>query len=144
MITRLFFIALLGFVLSGLTPLSAEPASVASVGTLHSNGIRHVDVTQAHTLITNNPDIVVLDVRTGREFRNGHIQGASNINYFSLSFRRQVGELDPSKTYLVHCKSGHRSGRAAPIMKNAGITTVIHMDGGFDAWKEAALPVSTQ
>lgn len=144
MIARITFISFLLATLAGFSTLSAEPSDIASVGILKDNGIRHVTVTEASELITNHPDIVVLDVRTGREFRNGHIDGATNINYFSLRFRRNIGELDTSKTYLVHCKSGHRSGRAAPIIKNAGIDMVIHMDGGFDVWKKAGLPVSTQ
>lgn len=130
-------------VLFSIAPVTADTTNITEISTLKPNGIRHVDVTEAQTLITTNPDIIVLDVRTGREFRAGHIDGAININYFSLSFRGKIRELDATKTYLIHCKSGHRSGRAAPIMKAEGIDVVIHMDGGFDAWKEAGLAVAT-
>lgn len=120
----------------------AETA-IASVGTLKANGVRHVSVDEAAALLARDPSIVVIDVRTGGEYRRGHIAGARNINYFSLNFSKRMKDLDPSAAYLVHCKSGHRSGRAAPIMINAGISTVIHMDGGFDAWKDAGHPVAT-
>jgi rhodanese-related sulfurtransferase len=41
---------------------------------------------------------------------------------------------------MVHCKSGHRSERAVKIMRNKGFTHIIHMDGGYDAWKALAPP----
>lgn len=118
----------------------AETTAINEVGVLKSNGIRHVSVDQAKTLIESAPEIIVLDVRTPREYRAGHIEGAININYFSLGFRGEINKLDKTKTYLIHCKSGHRSGRAAPIIKNAGIANVIHLDGGFDAWKAHGYP----
>ena len=49
-------------------------------------------------------------------------------------------KLDPTKIYLVHCKTGVRSGRSVPIMLKEGIANIIHVDGGFDAWKKAGLP----
>lgn len=110
-------------------------------GVLKENGIRHLSVRDSKNLIAAHPDVVVLDVRTPREYRAGHIEGAINVNYFSLSFKKNIEALDNSKAYLVHCKSGHRSGRAAPIMKKAGIVDVLHMDGGFDAWKKADFDV---
>ena len=119
--------------------VTVEP-TIEETGTLKENGVRHVSVDEAHALIAAYPDIVVLDVRTRSEVRRGHIEGAKNINYFSRKFGKRIKELDPEKTYLVHCKSGHRSGRAAPLMRKAGITTILHMDGGFDAWKKAGHP----
>ncbi len=123
-------------------PAYAENTDISTIGDLKPNGIRHVTVQQAHQLIIYHPEIIILDVRTKGEYKSGHIKGAKNINYFSLSFKKRIEGLDPSKTYLIHCKSGHRSGRAAPIMRDAGISAVLHMDGGFDAWKEAGLPIA--
>lgn len=144
MFARTALVSLLVTSSFGVSGALAESTDPLSIGTLKQNGIRHVSIDQGKDLISNNPDIIVIDVRTGFEFRRGHIGRAININYFSTRFRRQIRNLDPEKTYLVHCKSGHRSGRAAPIMKAEGFTNVIHMDGGFDAWKKAGLPVQSQ
>ena len=95
--------------------VAATELDLNELGTLKPNGIRHVSVAEAKQLIEADTDVVVLDVRTGREFRHGHIEGAININYFSWSFRDKVAELDKNLTYVVHCKSGVRSGWAAPI-----------------------------
>src|SRR5262245_63778876 len=51
---------------------------------------------------------IVLDVRTKKEFDDGHIPGAVNIDYNSPAFAREVGRLDMNKVYLVHCAAGVR------------------------------------
>ena len=55
------------------------------------------DVEEAYNLIQdneNNPDFVILDVRTPGEFSSGHIEDAVNMDYFSESFRDDLDELD--------------------------------------------------
>ena len=51
--------------------------------------------------------------------------------------------LDKETTWLVHCKSGVRSGKTLPLMKKLGFKSIIHMDGGINDWRAAELPVST-
>ena len=45
---------------------------------------------------------VVLDVRTEKEFKAGHIPGAVNLDFNAPDFAKQAAALDKSKTYLVH------------------------------------------
>ena len=104
-------------------------------------GVSYVDATQARTLLAKNKDIIVLDVRTKSEYNKGHIDGAVQNNYFSTKFKKRLRTLDRTQPYLVHCKSGHRSGRAVKIMVKEGFTNIIHLDGGYDAWKK--LPPET-
>lgn len=132
--------AYLALVIVGPQTVHADP--LEAVGVVKENGVRHVTAVEAAQLIESRPDIVVLDVRTEREFKAGHIETAQNINYISSKFNNHISALDPNATYLVHCKSGNRSGRAIPIMKNAGLENLIHMDGGFDAWKKAGLKLA--
>jgi rhodanese-related sulfurtransferase len=41
----------------------------------------------------------------------------------------------------VHCKGGYRSIIACSLLQRAGFQNVMNITGGFDAWKEAKLPV---
>ena len=100
------------------------------------NPVIYVEASKAQTLLKDNPAIQVLDVRTSGEFNRGHIDGAIRVNYFSLTFKKKLRALDTSKTYLVHCKSGHRSEGAVKVMEKLGFTNIIHLDGGYDAWKK--------
>jgi len=86
--------------------------------------------------------VTVLDVRTPAEFAEGHIAGATNINFMAKDFAAQIEKLDRDKVYLVHCASGGRSKRCLPQLKQLGLKQIYHLDGGFSAWEEAGKPVA--
>ena len=106
------------------------------------DGVLHVNATEAAQLLNQNADIKILDVRTGIEFKRGHVKQAENVSYFSFSFKKSVKKLDKNAIWLVHCESGNRSGQAISIMQEAGFESIVHMDGGLDAWQEAGLPIN--
>ena len=83
----------------------------------------------------------VLDVRTEKEFKAGHIPGAINVDVNSPEFAQKLGQLDKSKTYLVHCGAGVRSARACKEMESLGFTNLYDLSSGFRGWEKAAKPV---
>ena len=105
------------------------------------DGVLHVSPAEAAQLLKQHSDIKILDVRTGIEFKRGHVKHAENVNYFSFSFRKSLNKLDKNAIWILHCESGNRSGRATPVMQEAGFESIIHMDDGLDAWQEAGLPL---
>lgn len=106
------------------------------------DAVTHMSAREVAGFLDRNGEARVLDVRLGMEYDNGHIEGAERINYFSPFFRRDVSRLDRDATWVVHCKTGHRSSRAIVIMAELGFTRIVHMDGGFDAWRAAGLSVA--
>lgn len=104
--------------------------------------LQDVSAKEAANLIEENSDIIILDVRTPLEFRVSHIENAININYYSFSFKEQLEKLDPTKTYLLHCQRGVRSGKTIPIMQESGFTKIYHLNKGFKAWTNADLPTT--
>jgi len=84
---------------------------------------------------------VVLDVRTEREYKLGHIPGSVLIDFNSPDFETQLKKLDKSKTYLVHCASGGRSAQACTKMESLNFTNVYNLEGGIRAWKKEGKPV---
>ena len=88
-----------------------------------------------------NTEFVVLDVRTPAEFAAGHLVGAINVDFKSPDFQAQVAKLDRGKTYLVYCRTGHRSGLALPILQRLGFSHLLHLEGGISAWQRDGLPV---
>lgn len=74
----------------------------------------------------------LVDVRTPEEFAGGHLPGALNIPVQQLDQR--MGELAPKdRALVVYCRSGHRSGQAAGMLKGAGFTAV-HDLGPMSRW----------
>lgn len=77
----------------------------------------------------------LIDVRTPREFSNGSISGAKNIDYNGDSFEKQMKKLDKNKPVLVYCAAGGRSENAAELLKEWGFKEVYDLEGGYNAWK---------
>lgn len=74
----------------------------------------------------------LVDVRTPDEFAAGHIPGAINIPVQQLDAR--MGELQPKDAgIVVYCRSGHRSGNAARMLKGAGFAAVRDL-GPMSRW----------
>ena len=88
----------------------------------------------------NNPDLVILDVRTQDEYKKGHIENAINIDYYSKTLKKELNKLDKSKTYLVYCRSGSRSSKTIAIMEKLGFKEIYNIGGMID-WEKAGYPV---
>ncbi|MGC9516747.1 MAG: rhodanese-like domain-containing protein [Methanomicrobiales archaeon] len=91
----------------------------------------------------NNPDFIIIDVRTATEFNECHIKGSILLDYYSNDFKKQLNELDKDKLYVVYCRSGVRSKNAMEIMHLLGFQDVCNVLGGILRWIRLSLPTST-
>jgi phage shock protein E len=120
-------------------PVAAPPAS-ASPDTPQAVA----RISQAELLARldrKDRESVVLDVRTPEEFAAGHVPGARNVSHDQLEGR--VGELQDlrDKDVILYCRSGRRSALAADVLRKAGFTRLLHLDGDFQAWQAANQPI---
>ncbi len=90
---------------------------------------------------SKDPELVVLDVRTAKEFADGHVPGAVNISHDELEDR--IRELDESrdKDVVVYCRSGRRTGIALGILERAGFKRLYHLEGDYLGWTAAGRAV---
>ncbi len=86
-------------------------------------------------------DVVVVDVRTPMETKQGKIPGALEIDFYADDFKEQINRLDKNKTVMVYCRSGGRSAKAAEIMKEMGFKKIVNLENGFMEWQKQTLPV---
>jgi len=120
------------------TASAAEPSSQTQL-------FEAVTPKEASTLIQKNnanPKFVILDVRTPQEFASGHIEDAVNLDYYSKTILDDLDHLDKTKTYLVYCRSGSRSGKTFNFMKELKFQKVYHMVGGIVRWQAEGLPTT--
>lgn len=82
-------------------------------------------------------DHVILDVRSPQELAEGSIPGHEMINFFDDDFAEKVEKLDKSKSYLIYCRSGNRSGKACGMMSSMGFGKLYNLEGGIGAWNAA-------
>lgn len=102
---------------------------------------KNISVDEAARLIKSDTNVVVLDIRTPREFEAGHIKGATNINFNDKEFAKRIATLDKNKTYIIHCQGGGRSGRACEQIKTLYFKNMLHMNQGFGAWEKSGKAV---
>jgi rhodanese-related sulfurtransferase len=69
------------------------------------------------------------------------VPGARNVSHDQLEGR--VGELQDlrDKDVILYCRSGRRSALAADVLRKAGFTRLLHLDGDFQAWQAANQPI---
>ena len=99
----------------------------------------------ASALITKNKGdsrFVILDIRTPREFKAGHIPNSIMIDFYSNKFFEKIKQLDKKKTYLIYCRSGNRSGRSMRLFKKLNFQEVYHMNSGIIGWNSDGLPIT--
>lgn len=110
--------------------------AVLACSTSNSQNISKViDADEFETQMKSDKQVVVLDLRTDMEVAQGVIEGAIQIDYRSPEFKNRIDQLDKSKTYMVYCAVGGRSGRAAGLMNEIGFKKVYDLKGGMTAWK---------
>lgn len=84
--------------------------------------------------------VVVVDVRKPGEFSNEHVKGAVNI---PLDFiNEQFDKFPKEQPFALHCAGGYRSMIASSILKSRGYHQFFDVQGGFNAIKQAGVPVS--
>jgi molybdopterin/thiamine biosynthesis adenylyltransferase/rhodanese-related sulfurtransferase len=84
--------------------------------------------------------VVVIDVRDPDEFRDGHIEAATNVSRGFLEFRIGSVAPDVNSTVVLYCQTGLRSVLAAKALKELGYRNVINLAGGYQKWAQSGLP----
>lgn len=81
-------------------------------------------------------DAQLLDVRTPKEWEAGKIASSNCMNFNDADFKQQIQKLDKNKPVFVYCAAGGRSGKATPMLQEAGFKYIYNLAGG--GYKELA------
>ncbi len=92
-----------------------------------------------------------VDIRDVRELdRDGMVPGAFHAPRGMLEFwvdpesQYHKDIFASGKTFVLYCRSGHRSALAAATLQDMGLEPVSHIGGGFTAWTEAGGPTGAR
>jgi len=95
----------------------------------------------AHRIERGNSDLVLLDVREKEAFDAGHLPGARHLPRGQLELRVDKELPDPSARVLTYCQIGRVSTLAAATLRQMGYARAVALDGGYNEWVKAGLPV---
>lgn len=103
---------------------------------------KNISVDELKQKIDSGRKFILLDVRTEKEYNEGHIQNSILIPYDELNERHN--ELNPNKSdeIVAYCKTKNRSRKAAKILISLGYENVVFVLGGITAWIENGYRVS--
>ncbi len=85
--------------------------------------------------------LTVLDVRTDKEWVNGHIENALHI--YVGHVEEQLNMITVNQPIAVICSVGNRGSIAASLLRRIGCSEVFNVLGGMTAWKKAGYPIVT-
>jgi len=92
-----------------------------------------ISAQEAKALMDQNPDAIVLDVRTQMEFDEGYIEGALLLPHTDIQAKASEVLPDKDALILVYCRSGNRSVLASRDLVEMGYTQIKEF-GGIINW----------
>ena len=93
------------------------------------------------TIWINRRKAAVLDLRPLDVYKSGHLPGAKHIDAAGLAAGIEKLKLDRKNPVVLVCETGNLSRKSASAVQKLGFVEVASLDGGVQAWKEAALPL---
>ncbi|WP_396926621.1 adenylyltransferase/sulfurtransferase MoeZ [Mycolicibacterium sp.] len=91
-------------------------------------------------LLDSGRKLALIDVREPVEWEINHITGAELIPKSVIESGEGLSRLPQDRTPVLYCKTGVRSAEALAMVKNAGFTDALHLQGGIVAWAKQIDP----
>ena len=128
-------LAILRLQLAHLASGQELDGTLVRTGTLY----RQADADEARQLVEQydagtNSGLMVVDVRSQKEFLQSHVPGAKHIPFEYLETRFKAEVPRETKNILVYCSQGERSRLACDFLSREGYTTLVNMRDGFQKW----------
>ncbi|MEJ2747621.1 MAG: rhodanese-like domain-containing protein, partial [Anaerolineae bacterium] len=129
-----------------LNEAEPDPAMVTAMQEMLHNvpdGFGGITNEALNTEIGENPDLILIDVRTPGEVESKGYIDAPNVVFVPLEeFVNMKDEwpADLNAPIVTYCGSGHRSTIAMTILWSYGYTNVRSLKGGFGDWVAGGYP----
>lgn len=94
---------------------------------------KNISPSEVQDLISTATPMIIIDVRTPREYSQGRIPTSINIPLNILKSEVQNKNIPKTTKIIVYCQRGTRSLEAAKILDALGYTDVYNL-GGIESW----------
>ncbi len=82
---------------------------------------------------------IIVDVRSGSEYKSGHVPGAIHIPFWTAFSTDKLDAVDKNKSLVLYCAHGPRAGIAKLALSLSGFDKISYLAGHMTAWKKAGL-----
>ena len=123
---------------------SATPSRASDIEQPGTTIARDISHSELKALIAARPDLLLIDVRTDREWDEGHIPGAAFLDFLEDDFEDRAFALPKDRPIALYCAAGGRSEDAMKKMEKAGFRELYNLRGGFYGWEDGGEAVSNE
>ena len=125
------------------TPSASETASKSPSQEAEAVIMEDVSNDAFARLMVDQPNALLLDVRTPEEWDEGHLEGAAHADYWGdeAAFQAAMDAIPRDRPVLVYCAGGGRSGLTAKELVEAGHREVYNLEHGIGGWIAEGRPV---
>lgn len=95
---------------------------------------------QLRELLDSGAKLALIDVREPVEFDIVHLDGAQLIPQSSINSGEGLAKLPADRMPVLYCKTGVRSVQALAVVRQAGFSDAVHLQGGIVAWAQQMQP----
>ena len=95
---------------------------------------------QLRELMDSGKKLALIDVREPAEWDIVHIDGAQLIPQSLLNSGEGLAQLPRDRMAVLYCKTGVRSAEALAVVRRAGFSDAVHLQGGIVAWAQQMQP----
>ncbi len=107
------------------------------------NSTKQVSIADVKKLLDGDEDIILLDVRTSREFEAIHIPGAESAPRGLLEFIIWSLVPDENEQIYVYCRTGSRAALVTKLLNELGYKNAVRIATGMADWARSGYPVQT-
>ncbi|MDA8093555.1 MAG: rhodanese-like domain-containing protein [Betaproteobacteria bacterium] len=94
-----------------------------------------INALQLRQVLSENQNVLLIDVRTEAEVAYGVIDGAVHMPMHLVPLKADT--LDPAQPTVFYCRSGARSGQVCAFLASRGHRNAYNLQGGVEAWLRA-------
>jgi adenylyltransferase/sulfurtransferase len=117
----------------GIHPAASEPVTASA-----ERSPTEITAPELKRRLDRGEPLRIIDVREPNEYQINRIGGSQLIPLGELP--RRYAELDPDEQFVMQCKSGARSARAADFLRSVGFKHVLNLKGGILDWIDKVDP----
>jgi rhodanese-related sulfurtransferase len=118
----------------GAVLLFACPETVSCGFAAEDITVQWIDVSDLGTVLRDRTPVIV-DLRTPREFKGGHLAGAVNIPIENLIRRHSQLDDYRDKPVLLYCRTVNKTRRAIWLLQERGFKSIYALWGGYEGLK---------
>ena len=93
------------------------------------------------TRMLNHENAIMIDMRTDKDYREGHIANAVNLPTGNAEIPAALDKYR-ERPVIVYCQRGQRSIALCNKLSKQGFASVYNLKGGVLAWQKADLPLT--